>query len=72
MQRAVVAALSRPSLDRPWSTFADADAIAAYNLLRRVPTLVLDDGEGLIEIFSDPRLEGTAPRHVASHVPIIE
>lgn len=29
---------------RPWSTFGDAEAIAAYNPLRRVPTLVLDDG----------------------------
>jgi glutathione S-transferase len=34
---------------RPWSTFGDADKIAAYNPLRRVPTLVLDDGEALIE-----------------------
>jgi glutathione S-transferase len=34
---------------RPWSTFGDADAIAPYNPLRRVPTLVLDDGEALIE-----------------------
>jgi len=29
---------------RPWSTFGDAEAIATYNPLRRVPTLVLDDG----------------------------
>lgn len=34
---------------QPWSTFSDAEAIAAYNPLRRVPTLVLDDGEVLIE-----------------------
>ena len=34
---------------RPWSTFGDADKIAPYNPLRRVPTLVLDDGEALIE-----------------------
>ena len=34
---------------RPWSTFGDADKIAPYNPLRRVPTLVLDDGESLIE-----------------------
>jgi glutathione S-transferase len=34
---------------RPWSTFADADQIATFNPLRRVPTLVLDDGEVLIE-----------------------
>ena len=33
----------------PWSTFGDADRLAAYNPLRRVPTLVLDDGEVLIE-----------------------
>lgn len=34
---------------RPWSTFGDADRIAPFNPLRRVPTLVLDDGEVLIE-----------------------
>jgi glutathione S-transferase len=34
---------------RPWSTFGDADRIAPLNPLRRVPTLVLDDGEVLIE-----------------------
>jgi len=34
---------------RPWSTFGDAETIATYNPLRRVPTLVLDDGETLIE-----------------------
>lgn len=34
---------------KPWSTFGDADQIAPYNPLRRVPTLVLDDGEALIE-----------------------
>ena len=34
---------------KPWSTFGDADTIAPYNPLRRVPTLVLDDGEPLIE-----------------------
>ena len=34
---------------RPWSTFGDADRIAAFNPLRRVPTLVLDSGEVLIE-----------------------
>ena len=26
---------------RPWSTFGDADKLAAFNPLRRVPTLVL-------------------------------
>ncbi len=34
---------------RPWSTFGDADKVAAYNPLRRVPTLVLGNGEALIE-----------------------
>jgi len=34
---------------RPWSTFGEADKIAPYNPLRRVPTLVLDGGEALIE-----------------------
>jgi glutathione S-transferase len=34
---------------RPWSTFGDAEEVARYNPLRRVPTLVLDDGEVLIE-----------------------
>ena len=34
---------------RPWSTFGEGDKIAPFNPLRRVPTLVLDDGETLIE-----------------------
>src|ERR1700761_3430983 len=34
---------------RPWSTFGDAEKIAPYNPLRRVPVLVLDSGEALIE-----------------------
>jgi glutathione S-transferase len=34
---------------RPWSTFADAERVGAFNPLRRVPTLVLDDGDVLIE-----------------------
>src|SRR5262249_43918664 len=34
---------------RPWSTFGDADRIRPYNPLTRVPTLVLDSGEALIE-----------------------
>jgi glutathione S-transferase len=34
---------------RPWSVWADADALGAINPLRRVPTLVLDDGEVLVE-----------------------
>jgi glutathione S-transferase len=34
---------------KPWSTFGDAELIAPYNPLRRVPTLVLDDGAALID-----------------------
>jgi glutathione S-transferase len=34
---------------RPWSAFGDAEMIRPYNPLVRVPTLVLDDGEALIE-----------------------
>ena len=34
---------------RPWSTFGDAEQLALYNPLRRVPTLVRDDGAVLIE-----------------------
>ncbi len=34
---------------RPWSVFGDATAISNFNPLMRVPTLVLDDGEVLIE-----------------------
>ena len=37
---------------RPWSTFGDADKIRPYNPLTRVPTLVLDNGEVLIESHS--------------------
>ena len=38
-----------PFEHRPWSIFADADQIRPYNPLSRVPTLVLDDGDVLIE-----------------------
>jgi glutathione S-transferase len=38
-----------PFEHRPWSTFGEGDKIAPFNPLRRVPTLVLDDGEALIE-----------------------
>ncbi len=34
---------------KPWSTFADADKIAKFNPLRRVPTLVMNDHT----VFSD-------------------
>jgi len=38
-----------PFAHQPWSIFADADQIRSCNPLTRVPTLVLDDGDVLIE-----------------------
>ncbi len=38
-----------PFEHRPWSVFGDAEKIRAYNPLVRVPTLVLDDGQALVE-----------------------
>jgi glutathione S-transferase len=38
-----------PFEHRPWSIFSDADKIRPYNPLTRVPTLVLDDGDALID-----------------------
>jgi glutathione S-transferase len=34
---------------RPWSVWSDAEKIAPYNPLRRVPVLVMDDGVSLID-----------------------
>ena len=34
---------------RPWSTFADGELIQQFNPLKRVPTLILDDGRVLLE-----------------------
>ena len=50
--RRVAVALSLYGMDfehRPWSVFGDAERIAPFNPLRRAPTLVLDDGEVVIE-----------------------
>jgi len=41
-----------PFEHRPWSVWGDADKIARYNPLRRVPTLLLDDGGALVETFA--------------------
>jgi glutathione S-transferase len=41
-----------PFEHRPWSVWGDADQIAAHNPLRRVPTLLLDDGSALVETFA--------------------
>jgi glutathione S-transferase len=37
---------------RPWSVWGDADKIAQFNPLRRVPTLLLEDGSSLLETFA--------------------
>src|SRR5258705_819001 len=37
---------------KPWSTFADAEKMRPYNPLTRVPSLVLEDGEVVIESHS--------------------
>ncbi len=34
---------------KPWSVFGDAERIAPYNPLRRAPTLVLEDGEAIVD-----------------------
>ncbi len=36
---------------RPWGVFSDAEQIAKFNPLRKVPTLVLDDGTAVAESF---------------------
>lgn len=41
-----------PFRQLPLSVWADADELARYNPLRRVPTLVLDDGECLFESYA--------------------
>jgi glutathione S-transferase len=38
-----------PYEHKPWASFGEADKIRPYNPLTRVPTLVLDDGEVLVE-----------------------
>ncbi len=37
---------------RAWSVWGDAEKIAQHNPLRRVPTLLLDDGTALVDTFS--------------------
>ena len=41
--------LGQPYEHRPWSVFGDAERLATLNPLRRVPVLVLADGEVLVE-----------------------
>jgi glutathione S-transferase len=37
---------------RRWSVWGDAEKLAQHNPLRRVPTLLLDDGTALVETFA--------------------
>jgi len=37
---------------RPWSVWGNAAQIAEYNPLRRVPTLLLEDGPALVDTFA--------------------
>lgn len=41
-----------PFRHEPWSSFSDADKLRAYNPLTRVPTLVLEGGDVLIDSAS--------------------
>jgi glutathione S-transferase len=53
--RRVAVALQRYGIayqQQPWSVWADQDALAAINPLRRVPTLVLENGECLYESYA--------------------
>lgn len=67
--RRVAIALKLYGIDfqhRGWSVFRDAEEIAEYNPLVRVPTLVLDHGEVLVETFTildalDEMAGGEAP-----------
>jgi glutathione S-transferase len=62
-----------PFEHQPWSTFGDADQIAAHNPLRRVPTLVLASGEVLIESMAIldylDEWVGTGRAMIADHGP---
>jgi glutathione S-transferase len=66
---------------RPWSAFGDAAALQAVNPLMRVPTLLLDKGEALVdsgtildhldEVAGDAALlprHGPARRHALRHM----
>lgn len=68
MNRALQRAWSRP-VSRVWlhtCTFDHPSALAFYQRSGFRPF------RRQIEVADDPRLDGTAPRHVAKHVPIIE
>lgn len=57
-----------PFEHRPWSVFSDADKIRAFNPLTRVPTLVLDDGDVLVDSASIlDHIDSLVPAEKALH-----
>ncbi len=68
MNRALALAWARP-VERIWLHTCTFDHPAALPFYQRAGFRPF---RRQIEIADDPRLDGTAPRHVAKHVPIIE
>ena len=68
MNRALERAWSGP-VNRVWVHTCTFDHLAALSFYQRAGFRPF---RRQIEIADDPRLDGTAPRHVARHVPIIE
>jgi GNAT superfamily N-acetyltransferase len=68
MNSALARAWSRP-VSRVWLHTCSFDHPAALSFYQRAGFRPF---RRQIEIADDPRLDGTAPRHVARHVPIIE
>jgi len=57
-----------PFEHRPWSVFGDAEKIRAFNPLTRVPTLVLDDGDVIVDSASIlGHIDGLVPADRALH-----
>lgn len=68
MNRALELAWTRP-ISRLWVHTCTFDHPAALSFYQRSGFRAF---RRQIEIVDDPRLDGTAPRHVAKHVPIVE
>ncbi len=68
MNRALALAWARP-VERIWLHTCTFDHPAALPFYQRAGFRAF---RRQIEIADDPRLDGTAPRHVAKHVPVIE
>ncbi len=57
-----------PFEHRPWSVFGDAEKIRAFNPLTRVPTLVLDDGDVIVDSASIlDHIDSLVPADAALH-----